>query len=234
MPRASVIAIDGPVAAGKTTVGIRLSKELGYRFLDTGIMYRAVTWLALKRRVSLDDEEAIGELAHGTVIRLKEQAQDTVVVDGREVSEELRGPEVDQAVSLVARVPEVRSAMVAQQREIAVGQGIVVVGRDIGTVVLPFADLKVFLLASVFERAKRRHEEMTRQGYPVEYEKVLKDIEARDAVDSERAHSPLRPAEDARLLDTDSMDVGQVVREIVDIIGMAHREDRGEDRGADR
>ena len=154
MPRPAIIAIDGPVAAGKTSVGRLLSRQLRYRFLDTGIMYRAITWLALDLGMSLEDEEALGRLARATVIGLKDGEEDTAIVDGREVSEELRQPRIDRAVSLVARVPEVRRALVEQQRAVAkVGQ-IVVVGRDIGTAVLPDADLKLYLVASVFERGE--------------------------------------------------------------------------------
>ena len=219
MPRPAIIAIDGPVAAGKTSVGRLLSRQLRYRFLDTGIMYRAITWLALDLGMSLEDEEALGRLARATVIGLKDGEEDTAIVDGREVSEELRQPRIDRAVSLVARVPEVRRALVEQQRAVAkVGQ-IVVVGRDIGTAVLPDADLKLFLVASVFERAKRRHAELTRQDYAVEYQRVLQDLEDRDELDTERAHSPLRPASNAVLVDTEGIDVDQVMERLLRLVG---------------
>jgi cytidylate kinase len=219
LPRPAIIAIDGPVAAGKTSVGKLLSRELRYRFLDTGIMYRAITWLALDRGIDVEDESALGRLAGETVMGLKDGDEGVIIVDGREVSEELRRPEVDRAVSLVSKVPDVRTALVEQQREIALEGRIVVVGRDIGTVVLPYADLKLFLVASVSKRAERRYMELTRQGYHVEYDQVLKDLEARDDLDTGRAHSPLRPAPNATLVDTDDIDLGQVIQRVMDLVG---------------
>jgi cytidylate kinase len=219
LPRPAIIAIDGPVAAGKTSVGKLLSRELRYRFLDTGIMYRAITWLALDRDIDVEDESALGRLAGETVMGLKDGDEGVIIVDGREVSEELRRPEVDRAVSLVSKVPDVRTALVEQQREIALEGRIVVVGRDIGTVVLPYADLKLFLVASVSKRAERRYMELARQGYDVEYDQVLKDLEARDDLDTGRAHSPLRPAPNATLVDTDDIDLGQVIQRVMDLVG---------------
>ena len=219
MPRSSIIAIDGPVASGKTSVGKLLSGELQYRFLDTGIMYRAITWLALDRRIDVTDEDALGHLAWETVIRIKEHTDGVVLINGREVSEELRDPDVERAVSLVSLVPEVRSAMVAQQREIAREGRIVVVGRDIGTVVLPDADLKLYLLASVSERARRRHAELVHQGRSVDYDQVLSDLEARDKLDTGRDHSPLRPAPDAVMLETDGMNLEQVTGMVLHLLG---------------
>lgn len=207
-----VIAIDGPVASGKTSVGRSLARQLGYRFLDTGIMYRALTWLALEQGINVEDDGALGRLASEAVIRLKDQDDDTVVIDGQEVSDELRQRRVDTAVSQVAKVPDVRSALVKQQREIARGGRIVAVGRDIGTVVLPDADFKLYLVASVGERAGRRHRELTQQGHKVGRDQVLGDMEARDELDTGRAHSPLRPAGDALVLDTDGMALEQVVQ----------------------
>lgn len=173
-------------------------------------MYRALTWLALERKIDVEDEKALGRLARETAIQLEEGEEKGVTIDGRGLSWELRGPQVDKAVSLVARVGQVRSALVAQQREIASGGRIVVVGRDIGTNVLPDADLKLFLAASVPERARRRHAELREQGHRVEYHKVLQDLVARDKLDTERDNSPLRPAADALLLDTAGIDLKQV------------------------
>ena len=207
-----VIAIDGPVASGKTSVGRSLARQLGYRFLDTGIMYRALTWLALEQGINVEDDRALGRLASEAVIRLKDQDDDTVVIDGQEVSDELRQRRVDTAVSQVAKVPDVRYALVKQQREIARGGRIVAVGRDIGTVVLPDADFKLYLVASVGERAGRRHRELTQQGHKVGRDQVLGDLEARDELDTGRAHSPLRPAGDALVLDTDGMALEHVVQ----------------------
>ena len=207
------------MAAGKTTVGRRLSSELRYRFLDTGILYRALTWLALDLGIDLKDEGALGRLAWSTSLRLKDVDDETVIVDGREVSAELRGPDVDRGVSLVARLPEVRSALVEQQREIAREGGIVVVGRDIGTVVLPRADLKLFLVASASQRAKRRQLEMERRGKDSDYAQVMKDLVVRDEIDTGRAHAPLRPADDAVMLDTDDLDEDGVLGKVLELLG---------------
>ena len=219
MPRPTIIAIDGPVASGKTSLGRLLSRALGYRFLDTGIMYRALTWLALEQDIDVEDEEALGRLAWGTVIRPNEQDNPTVLIDGRTVTEELRHPHIDQTVSRVARVPHVRKALVEQQREIAREGRIVVVGRDIGTVVLPSADLKLFLGASVSERARRRYMELNRHGYDVEYDQVLEELQARDELDTGRANSPLRPATNSLMLDTDGIDAEQVTERVLELIG---------------
>ena len=213
-----VVAIDGPVGAGKTTVGRLLSRKLGYRFLDTGVMYRALTWLALDRGMDLNDEGALGRLAWETSVVVAGDG-DTVVMDGREVSSELRQPQVERMVSLVSKAPEVRSALVEQQRAIAKDGDIVMVGRDIGTVVLPSADRKVYLVASVTERARRRHCELVHQGYEVGYDQVVKELEARDEFDSGRAHSPLQPASDAVIMDTNGIDVEQVAEKLLALMG---------------
>jgi cytidylate kinase len=218
----SAIAIDGPVAAGKTAVGRLLSRRLGYRFLDTGTMYRAVTWLALERGIDVEDEEALARLAREAVIEVSQEGQrDTVQVNGRDITQVIRRPEVEQNVSLVARLPRVRRALVEKQRAIADGGSIVMAGRDIGTVVLPDAGLKVFLLASVEERARRRYLELRGMGQDVAYEEVLRELKMRDKLDSERSHSPLRPAPDAHLIDTDGVDVEQVVERILALMGEA-------------
>ena len=212
------MTIDGPVAAGKTSVGRLLAKELQYRFLDTGVMYRAVTWMALELGVALEDEVALGRLAGETDIHLKGSEGDTVVIGGREVSWELRQAPVDRGVSTVASLPAVRVALVERQRELAKAGGIVVVGRDIGTVVLPDAQLKIFLVASPAERASRRCKELKEQGHGADYDRVLKDLESRDELDSGRAHSPLRAAADAHLLDTDGVDLEGVVEAVMELI----------------
>lgn len=218
-----MIAIDGPVASGKTSVGRSLAIQLGYRFLDTGIMYRALTWLALESGVSLEDGEALGQLASETVIRLKDQDDATVIINDQEVSDGLRQRRVDISVSKVAKVPGVRSALVKQQREIAIGGKIVAIGRDIGTVVLPDADFKLYLVASVEERAGRRHRELTERGHEMGHDQVLRDLEARDALDTSRSHSPLHPASDALVLNTDGMALDQVVQTVLEHVGLSVR-----------
>ena len=218
MARSAIIAIDGPVAAGKTAVGRQLSEYLEYRFLDTGIMYRALTWLALDLGINVEDQESLVRLASRAVIQLIDQDEGAVFIDGRKVSTELREPQVDRTVSLVAKVEGVRSAMVEQQRQIAEDGRIVVVGRDVGTVVLPDADLKLFLVASVPERARRRYLELARQGHDVDYDEVRKDLEARDDLDTRRSNSPLRPAPDAHLMDTDGIDAEGVTNKVLELI----------------
>ena len=216
--RIRVIAIDGPVAAGKTVVGLKLAQRLGYRFLDTGVMYRAITWLALQRAVPMEDRQLLGELALQSPIDLRGQNGAQVVVSGQEVSRELREPGVERQVSLVAQAPKVREALVAQQRRRAAAGKLVMVGRDIGTVVLPDAGLKVFMSASPEERARRRWREMQQRGRDVEYQQVFREIKERDYLDSNRSTSPLVPAHDARLLETEGLTEDQVVELILAMI----------------
>ena len=223
------IAIDGPAASGKTVVGRRLARRLDWWFLDTGIMYRAVTWLALERGVSPDDADALGGLAEFVQVKPVSKDGDSVEVAGRRVGPELRESRVDNSVSNVSRHPAVRRALVEQQRNYAsmvvrglngsspagIESGIVMIGRDIGTVVLPDAGLKVYLTASAEQRALRRWREMQERGDDSELEAVLSEIEARDAIDSSRDDSPLRPAADAWQLDTSDLAVDEVVEAIL-------------------
>ena len=222
-----VIAIDGPVAAGKTVVGRSLAQRLGFSHLDTGNMYRAITWLAQHENVPVSDEEALGKLAEDNPIGLDGQDSDHVIVGSHRLGPQLRAPEVNGQVSLVAKVSAVRRALVRQQRELASKGNIVMIGRDIGTVVLPNADLKVYLQASAEGRAKRRWREMKEQGADVSFQQVLQETQARDEIDSGREDSPLMQAQDAFLLDTDGLDVEQVVDKIVqrihDISGAGQR-----------
>jgi cytidylate kinase len=207
----SVIAIDGPVAAGKTVVGRELARCLGFRYLDTGIMYRAVGWLSRQQGLHPDDEEAMGRLAQSTSVRTISEDSDQVLVDAQQVGPELHTPEIALYASLVATIPEVRRAMVREQRAMAAEGDIVMVGRDIGTVVSPDADLKIFLTASVEERARRRWRQFRREGREVDYAEVLQETRARDRRDSTRADSPLLAAPDAVTLETDHLSVDQVV-----------------------
>ncbi|MBI2871852.1 MAG: (d)CMP kinase [Chloroflexi bacterium] len=218
MTRPVVIAIDGPVAAGKTVVGKKLSQKLGYKFVDTGTMYRAVAWMAVVRGVSPEDEEGLACLAGEVSLELSAENGERVLANGEEVTAALRRPEVEERVSLVARLRGVRVAMVQKQRDLAAAGRIVMAGRDIGTVVLPDAALKVFLVASQEERARRRHAELVAVGKAVTYEDVLGSLKLRDRIDSERAESPLRPAADAHLLDTDKLTVCQVLQSILELM----------------
>lgn len=220
MHRPIAITLDGPVAAGKTAVGMLVAERLDCRFLDTGMMYRAVTYVAQQRGISLDDLDGLVELAERLDMRLSPtNGQDKLTTDGEDVTDKLRMPEVERGVSLVARVPGVRRAMVSQQRAIAREGPIVMAGRDIGTVVLPDARTKIFLTASVGERARRRHLELKLQGATVAYEQVLSELQRRDKIDSERDDSPLRPAEGAAVLNTDGMRIEDLAEQIVSFIG---------------
>ena len=219
--RAGVIAVDGQVAAGKTVVGRELARRLGCLYLDTGIMYRAITWLALRREVAMEDEAGLGRLAREATLSLKGTEGNVLLLDyaacRRELGPELRAAEIDRHVSLVARVSQVRRELVRQQRSIADSSGgIVMVGRDIGTVVLPHADLKVFMTASPEVRARRRHADLTAQGQPADLQQVLAETIARDEIDSQREDSPLAPADDALMLNTDNLTVAQVVDMILE------------------
>jgi cytidylate kinase len=211
------IAIDGPVASGKSAVGSLLAKRLGFRFLDTGAMYRAFTWLLLERGIAPQDEEAISVLAGQVSMTVSTTADERsqVHVDGVEVTAFLVRPEVEANVSDVSRLSVVREAMVRIQREEAQRGEIVVVGRDIGTVVLPDADLKVYLDAPRLERARRRWEQAQLRGETVSIASVMQELERRDAIDSGRELSPLRPAADALILQTDGLSLEQVVERIL-------------------
>ncbi len=218
-----VIAIDGPAAAGKSTVGRKVGAQLGYPFLDTGAIYRAATWTALHRGVDLSDEEALSDLAASISIDVGPPSSEsiepcTIFVDGQDVTPFLRQPEVEAAVSLVSRVAGVREALVQVQQELAGRNAVVMAGRDIGTVVLPKADLKVYLDASVEERARRRFAELLALGQDVTEENVLRDLRRRDRIDSERSVSPLRPADDAVALDTDGLTLEEVVQRVMELI----------------
>jgi len=212
----SVIAIDGPVAAGKTVVGRELARALGFGYLDTGIMYRAITWLALNHGITVDDETSLGELARSYPLGLMGEDCNQVLVDGHTLGPELRDSTVDRNVSIISKASMVRRELVAQQRTTAAQGKIVMIGRDIGTVVLPDADLKVYLTASPEKRAQRRWQEMQDRGEAVELSTALRETIARDEIDSGRDDSPLKPADDAWELNTDGLDIRQVVQKIVD------------------
>ena len=218
LPR--TIAIDGPSASGKSSVGYLVAERLGYRFLDTGATYRALTWLAIQRGVDLEDEEGLGRLAAQVDMKLGPPAaasceRCTIWVDGEDVTAVLRRSEVEAGVSLVSRVPQVRRPMVALQRRLASRRRVVMAGRDIGTVVLPNADLKVYLDASLEERARRRQEQLATLGRTSCQNDIGEEILRRDAIDSGREASPLRVAEDAIVINTDGLNQEQVVERVV-------------------
>ncbi len=214
------IAIDGPVACGKSAVGMLVARRLGYRFLDTGMMYRAFTWYVLEMGIDPEDEDRVSKLAgevHLQVTVAQPGAEETsrVAVNGRDAGDFLVLPDVESAVSLVSRLPAVRETMVRLQREIADGGEIVVAGRDIGTVVMPDADLKIYLDASRLERARRRYKQARARGQSITLKNVVDELERRDGIDSSREASPLRAADDAVILPTDGLNPDQVVERIL-------------------
>ena len=213
-----VVAIDGPAGAGKSTIAKLAAEKLGYAYIDTGAMYRSVAWKFLQTGREFD-EAFISELANTMIIEFKPEAKiNRVFVDGTEVTEAIRTPEVTVIVSRVAAIGAVREAMVEQQRRMGEIGGVLMDGRDIGTVVFPHAQLKIFLTASVEERARRRYKEMVEKGQQVELAQLQEDIAARDKQDSERAISPLRQAGDALLLDTSDMSIAQVTDKILQLV----------------
>jgi cytidylate kinase len=229
MTKSNVIAIDGPAASGKTTLGRLLADYLGYMFFDTGIMYRAVTWAASQNLVPIQDEEAISALAERLVIDVRSPSASDgrgydVWVDGQDVTWQIRSPEVEANVSAVSAYPGVRHALTAHQRRIGLRGRVVMVGRDIGTVVMPEATLKIYLNASVDERAKRRFKELVSRGETADLDVIRRSVLARDHIDSTRDLSPLRPAEDAVLLESDGLDVEQIFDKAKELVKQARVE----------
>jgi cytidylate kinase len=212
------VALDGPAGAGKSTVARKVAQALGLTYVDTGAMYRAVTWKALQEGIELTDEAALTELANQVQIEFKPTAEgQDVFLDGIDITEDIRTRDVTNHVSAVSAVPGVRAAMVEQQRAIAARTGVVMDGRDIGTVVLPNADVKIWLTASVEERAKRRYQELIEKGQQVDFEQLKLDIQRRDEYDSGREHSPMKKADDAVLVDTTGRTIEQVIDHILHI-----------------
>ena len=210
------VAIDGPGASGKTTVGARVAGRLGFRFLDTGLTYRAATWAALRRGVNMEDDEALAVMTRSLDIRITEASR--VLVDGVDATDDLNTSKVDGSVSRVSAVRGVREALVPIQRRTAEDGPVVMVGRDICTVVLPDARTKVFLDASPEVRSARRRADIVRAGGSVELEQVSDELRRRDTYDSGRKESPLMVAKDAVVIDTSEMDVDEVVERIVRLV----------------
>ncbi len=218
----SIIALDGPAASGKSTLGNKLALSLGYLFFDTGITYRAITWIALQRDMNLKDEAGITELAQKAQIDIRPPSESDgrscdVVIADKDVTWEMRGGDVDANVSVVSAYVGVRKALSEQQRRIGMRGKVVMVGRDIGTVVLPEADLKIYLDASAEERARRRYDELIARGENADYDEILRKVIERDYIDSTRAVAPLRPADDAIIIDSDKMDIEQVFAQVMEL-----------------
>ncbi|HJR79746.1 MAG TPA: (d)CMP kinase [Anaerolineales bacterium] len=211
----SVIAIDGPAASGKSTLGLRLANALGYLFFDTGAMYRAITWLALQSGIDVRDEAAVTALAEKTQIEIAPASKSDgrvcdVLIDGEDITWEIRQRNVESNVSIVSAYRGVRSALSRQQRRIGQRGRIVMVGRDIGTVVLPEADLKIYLDASAEQRAQRRYDEILARGGQANYDEILAKVIERDRIDSTRNVAPLKAAEDAIVLNSEKLTADEV------------------------
>jgi CMP/dCMP kinase len=217
------IAIDGPAASGKSTLAEKLAKHLGYLYFDTGVMYRAVTWAALQSGMELADERKITELAEKIQIDVRKPTQEDgrkydVLLDGKDVTWQIREAKVDLNVSQVAAYAGVRIAMTSQQRRIGKLGSVVMVGRDIGTVVMPDAELKIYLDASLEERSRRRFEEVRARGDKQEYKRILASMRRRDQIDSTRKVAPLKPAEDAIIIQSDGLSVDLVFEKVKSLV----------------
>ena len=213
--RKLIVAIDGPSGAGKGTVARAIAKELGYRHVDSGAMYRAVGWRALRDRVALHDEDAVSALAERSNIAVTETS---VTIDAVDVTRAIRSPEIDQAAAAVARIPNVRAVLVRLQRTLGAGGGIVMEGRDIGTVVFPAADVKIYLDASPAERARRRATDPAHFSTPAAVADVATQLTVRDELDRTRTASPLYAAADAHVIDTTGKSVEEVTREVMEVV----------------
>jgi cytidylate kinase len=218
--RRRLIAIDGPAGSGKSTLGAALAARLGYTYFDSGVVYRAITWLALERGIDAGDAATLARLAREAELTVAPAAiadgrQYTVLVDGADATWAIRSPAVDHQVSAVSAHPAVRQALTERLRQFAATGGMVMVGRDIGTVVLPHADLKIYLTAGAAERARRRHGQLAARGQAADFATILGELQRRDALDGTRAAAPMRPAPCAMLLDSDHLTIGEEVEQVL-------------------
>jgi len=218
------IAIDGTAAVGKSTMGKLIARELGFLYIDTGAIYRAITWKVFKNNININDENMISNLVSDTSITIERANTKSLndyyhtFVDGEDVSEEIRNPRIDQNVSQIARLPKIRKQLIYLQRKLAEKGNIVMEGRDIGSVILPQADIKFYFTASEEERIKRRYKELINKGYNIDYEVVKKQIVQRDKIDSKRKYAPLIRVKDAILIDSTEKSIEEVKDNILKII----------------
>jgi len=225
MTTAKIIAIDGPAASGKSTLAQALAGSLGYLYFDTGVMYRAVTLAVLRRGISIEDDAEVSIIAQSISLDVLAPSSEDgrpydVIMDGEDVTWAIRTPEIDAEVSKVSMYPGVRAAMTNRQREIGMRGEVVMVGRDIGTVVLPEADLKIYLDASVEERALRRYKECMARGEHVDFDEILVSMRARDRLDSTRELAPLKAADDATIVDNSELEEDQVLSKVLELAGV--------------
>ncbi len=225
MPKELIVAIDGPSGAGKSTLSKALAKRTGYINIDTGAMYRSVALLASRQQIDVDDEEALRDLcAELSIEFVREAEQERVIVNGEDVTQAIRTPEVSLLTSKVAACPAVRQALVGLQRQMGEAGGVVLEGRDIGTVVFPQAQVKFFLSATAEERGRRRYDELRTKGLEVDLQQTIAEVEARDAADSARELAPLKRADDAIDIDSTRMSIDEVLAEMLRIIAAKQRE----------
>ncbi len=222
-----IIAIDGPAGSGKSTIGKLLAEYLNYLYFDTGVMYRAVTLAALNQDINVENELKISNLAEKTDIDLQtptiNDGRDCdILLEGQDVTWDIRSPDVDAMVSIVSAYPKVRQVLSEKQRQIGLKGKVVMMGRDIGTIVLPEADLKIYLDASLKERARRRYQERIQRGENVDYDSILSALEERDRIDSTRKYAPLKPAKDSIVINTDGLDIKRVFEMVLDLVEKNH------------
>lgn len=222
-----IIAIDGPAGSGKSTIGKLLAEYLDYLYFDTGVMYRAVTLAAINQNIEVKNELKVSELAEKTNIDLQTPTTNDgrdcdIFMEGQDVTWEIRSPDVDAKVSIVSAYPRVRQVLSEKQRQIGLKGNVVMVGRDIGTIVLPEADLKIYLDASLEERAKRRYQERVNRGENVDYESILSTLRERDRIDSTRKYAPLKPAKDSIVINTDGMNIQRVFETVLELVEGHH------------
>ena len=219
-----IITIDGPAAVGKSTMGKLIARELGFLYIDTGAIYRAITWKVLKNNINVNDENIISNLVSNTCVTIEKVNCKSlndyyhIFVDGEDITEEIRNPRIDQNVSQIARLPKIRKQLIYLQRKLAEKGNIVMEGRDIGSVILPQSDIKFYFTASEEERIKRRYKELIDKGYSIDCEEVKKQIIQRDKIDSKRKYAPLIKAKDAILIDSTEKSIEEVKDKILKII----------------
>lgn len=214
------IAIDGPAGAGKSTIAKRVAEELNFMYVDTGALYRAVALCAIQKNIEPDDSQRVSEMLSEIKVQLafNYRFEKVVLLDGKDVSSRIRTPEVSMAASKISALPQVRAYLLDLQRDIAKENNVIMDGRDIGTVVLPDARVKIFLTASPQVRAERRYKELSEKGANVSFDEVLRDVNERDYNDSHRKTAPLKPAEDSVFVDTTDLDFEQSVEKIISVI----------------